>query len=315
MTTITASKWVRVNRRNPCPVCSKYDWCLIAQDGKAAICARIESDRPVGTKGAGWLHSLNGELPVITPKDNHPRERKQSADNLNAVYNALLSHLKLSAKHRENLLTRGLSNTAIDYFKYRTMPASGRAVIAHALNKEYNLVGIPGFWQDNGNPDIAGVAGLLIPVRDTHRRIIGCQIRADHPGTGGKYRWLSSPGYLKGTSSGAPVHVSRAKNITSIWITEGVFKSDIVAFRLHRTVLAVPGVGNWPGVIPILRELRPAKVIVAFDSDKKTNDVVRHHLNALITCLYRRYHTFEANWDSEHKGIDDLLAMGVVQNA
>ena len=50
MTTATATKWIRVTKRNPCPVCGKPDWCLISEDGKAAICARIESDRPAGSK-------------------------------------------------------------------------------------------------------------------------------------------------------------------------------------------------------------------------------------------------------------------------
>ena len=63
MTTITASKWVKVNRRNPCTVCGKPDWCLISQDGKAAICARIESNKPAGNKGAGWTHTLDNATP------------------------------------------------------------------------------------------------------------------------------------------------------------------------------------------------------------------------------------------------------------
>jgi len=59
MTTATASKWVRVTKHNPCPICGKPDWCLTSEDGKSAICARTESDKPAGNKGAGWLHTLN----------------------------------------------------------------------------------------------------------------------------------------------------------------------------------------------------------------------------------------------------------------
>jgi hypothetical protein len=50
------SGWVRVSRRQPCPVCQKPDWCLLRSDGTAAICARVESDRRAGD--AGWLHLL-----------------------------------------------------------------------------------------------------------------------------------------------------------------------------------------------------------------------------------------------------------------
>lgn len=63
------TKWKRVSRGRPCPVCDRPDWCLIAADESAAICARIESDRPAGRNGAGWLHKLtdNWERPAWRP--------------------------------------------------------------------------------------------------------------------------------------------------------------------------------------------------------------------------------------------------------
>jgi hypothetical protein len=48
--------WLRVSRSRPCAICERPDWCLIATDGGAAICARIESQRRIGE--AGWLHRL-----------------------------------------------------------------------------------------------------------------------------------------------------------------------------------------------------------------------------------------------------------------
>lgn len=62
-------KWTRCTRRLPCPVCGKPDWCLIARDGTAVICARTMSDHPAGTNGAGWLHVLSRrvEPPVVVP--------------------------------------------------------------------------------------------------------------------------------------------------------------------------------------------------------------------------------------------------------
>jgi hypothetical protein len=41
-----------------CPVCSKPDWCLVADDGSAAICRRIESGSIKKCGQAGWLHIL-----------------------------------------------------------------------------------------------------------------------------------------------------------------------------------------------------------------------------------------------------------------
>jgi hypothetical protein len=49
-------EWKRVSKFKPCQICGKADWCLIAEDGGAAICPRVESDRRVGE--AGYLHRL-----------------------------------------------------------------------------------------------------------------------------------------------------------------------------------------------------------------------------------------------------------------
>ena len=51
----------RVRRDNPCPICGKPDWCLIAGDKTAAICKRIESPKQCGE--AGWLHRLRDHEP------------------------------------------------------------------------------------------------------------------------------------------------------------------------------------------------------------------------------------------------------------
>jgi len=51
-------KMQRVNRQRPCPVCGKPDWCLVAPDKSAAICARIEESSVKRCGDAGWLHIL-----------------------------------------------------------------------------------------------------------------------------------------------------------------------------------------------------------------------------------------------------------------
>jgi len=39
-----------------CPVCGKPDWCLVAKDGTAAICARVPEGSIKQCGSAGWLH-------------------------------------------------------------------------------------------------------------------------------------------------------------------------------------------------------------------------------------------------------------------
>lgn len=54
-----SDKWMRVTRSRPCLICERPDWCLIAKDEGAVICARVESSKRCGD--AGWLHRLRDE--------------------------------------------------------------------------------------------------------------------------------------------------------------------------------------------------------------------------------------------------------------
>lgn len=53
-----SEKMQRVSKQNPCSICGKSDWCLTAEDGSAAICARIEESSVKQCGDAGWLHIL-----------------------------------------------------------------------------------------------------------------------------------------------------------------------------------------------------------------------------------------------------------------
>ena len=77
---MTTSNWSRVRRSHPCPICERPDWCLITGDGSAAICQRVESNKPVGTKGAGWLHKLSDEPLSYGPASQPKLERVNRPD-------------------------------------------------------------------------------------------------------------------------------------------------------------------------------------------------------------------------------------------
>ena len=52
------SEWIQVSRSRVCPICGKPDWCLIARNGSAAICPRIEEKSVAYIEGSGWLHKF-----------------------------------------------------------------------------------------------------------------------------------------------------------------------------------------------------------------------------------------------------------------
>jgi hypothetical protein len=228
---------------------------------------------------------------------------------LDRAYGVLLAELRLSEIHRKNLQWRGLRDAEIDSLGYRTLPANGRRELVNRLQAEgVRLAGVPGFYIETGYWHLAGPVGIAIPVRDTRGRIAGLQVRCDKA-EGGRYKWVSSKRFNAGCSPGAPVHVAGKVSFNGeVFITEGPIKADVAAFKLNRVVLAVPGVGNWQGVLPIMRELKPERVITSFDMDKNQNTAVRLHLDKLTACLIRSgIRTFEADWDTRFKGLDDLL--------
>ena len=61
--TPSETKWLRVNRERPCPVCGKADWCLVADDTAPCICPRTESPKRCGD--AGFLHKLTDAPPRV----------------------------------------------------------------------------------------------------------------------------------------------------------------------------------------------------------------------------------------------------------
>jgi hypothetical protein len=73
----------RVTRRNPCPVCGKSDWCLIAKDGTKAICPRVQSETPAGD--AGFAHSLDGS-PIAIRFEREERPVTIDAEAMHRAY-------------------------------------------------------------------------------------------------------------------------------------------------------------------------------------------------------------------------------------
>jgi hypothetical protein len=284
---------------------------MIAEDGLAAICARIESDIDAGDKGAGWIHRLDGPRPISKPLEQHNDNVTfplASLSRRDLTYSCLLSELPLSDSHRDNLHNRGLSDSDIQDLGYKTLSHDVRDTIVQRLSIPLKLAGVPGFYSDSGNVKLSGSPGILIPVRDIEYQIQALQIRCDNT-DGGRYKWISSAGKHLGCSSGSPIHVSHPQYFANneVWITEGALKSDIAAIKMQKCILAVAGVGNWHGAIPVILELKPSKIIVAFDMDKRINEVVQRHCTEMIQALLHiTNEVYEAEWDSQYKGLDDI---------
>ena len=215
--------WREASEESPCPVCGKPDWCSVSDDEVWAVCKRKGDGRgehKVDASGTPyWLHKLK-EPPVKSVPKDEPSKAPERADpkTLDRVYKALLDQLPLSHAHRQDLHRRGLSEVEIKRRGYRTLPLRDREELAATMVERYGPAvcsKVPGLYEKESNParwSIAGAAGVLIPVRDIDGRIIAFKVRADDPGEGPKYSYLSSSKH-GGPGPGSQVHVPLSEDL------------------------------------------------------------------------------------------------------
>ena len=237
-----------------------------------------------------------------------PLERRHEA------YTAMLEHLTLLPRHRENLLERGLSEERIQANQYRSMPETdaGRRLLAALLRSSgHELLGLPGFRTYYGDWTITGPKGFLIPVRNKDGLIQGMKIRlddADKPSR--KYRWLSSRDRPNGTRSYSWIHVTGDTTQKRAFLTEGPLKGDVASYLAHDTLfVCVGGVNAIRGLKGTLKDLGVTQVVEAMDMDQMTNPNVRsavlamrREVQAIRGLKYTKY-----TWDPAYKGVDDYL--------
>ena len=151
-----------VSASNPCPVCNKPDWCLVAADGSAAICKRVESVTRCGE--AGCLHKLaqhveGAPVPVkkqtSAPKD-WPALAAKFAANLDAVRGKnLAAKLGLPADALDALLLLG----------YNPDDAGGRCFTFAEVDAAGNVVGLLRRFSDGSKKAMHGSQrGLTLPT-------------------------------------------------------------------------------------------------------------------------------------------------------
>jgi hypothetical protein len=180
---------------------------------------------------------------------------------------------------------------------------------------DYKAIGenVPGVCPGGKLELSASYENLMIPARDHQGRIVGLRMRRNEPdASGNRYYWLTSK---NGPSPGAPCHLSRPMagcetDSAALRITEGELKADITSNRTGVKTLSIPGVTSWRKALPIIDELKPARVILSLDMDAATNPAVGAAVVRLWDELAQRTGltaTVET-WDAAHKGIDDALA-------
>jgi hypothetical protein len=232
---------------------------------------------------------------------------------LHRTYTTLFSLLGLSATHREDLLKRGLTEEQIERFGYKSTPAFGFQNLAERVRQRGCVVeGVPGFcMEDDSHWTVrfhARCSGVVIPILSPAGQIQGAQIRLDRPFDGRKYMWFSGAEQKCGVSSGSPVHFAGPFGRT-LYVTEGGLKGTVAHCLSGNSFACIAGAGqyaNFERYLPALRDQGVEEIVVAYDMDLLTNDMVRkacgHILQAARTAGFRAE---QMQWDPVNKGIDD----------
>jgi hypothetical protein len=290
---------------------------MVSADGTKAICPRTESSVPAGD--AGYIHYIDVEggppagVPYGTSSGDTNRDfTLATTERRHFTYLTLLDNLTLSPGHRANLLERGLTDSVIDFNRYRSLPGGSRLALAAKVAAEGLVAGVPGFYKGDKGIDLVGAAGLLVPVLNLEREVIAIQVRRDaYDGKGGKYVWISSSGWPYGAGPGAPVHVAMPDELTTteyVFVTEGPLKADVIAHYTGAITLGIPGVSMWRKAVSILATLLPLNVVLAFDNDRHSNPTVERHYEYLRQgILDNHFNAYVALWDTRYKGLDDWL--------
>ena len=262
---------------------------------------KLGTSRPIATiERKMALQSIPNECPITDIEARH------------ATYSALLSKLSLAPDHRDNLLSRGLTDREIEKLGYKTTPVAGRTTIAKQLRSEgLYLAGVPGFYRTESDTwtFVHEQRGILIPVRNPQGLIQGLQIRRDNVDKR-KFRWVSSANKKDGCRAEGWTHLAGELG-SFLVLTEGPMKADVIHALTGLTVLAVPGVNTLTQLRLTLEELQATgltTIKTAFDMDFSCNKHVQNGFNSLMALLDEMDFQFGTYlWDPRYKGLDDYI--------
>src|SRR5215471_16957962 len=221
MPSSTSNVFCRVNRRRPCRICGKPDWCSFVRDGeRISICMRVsDGARKINRHGGAiFIHEdwredwRKGRAIGAHSITDIPQSPIAPVEVRDFVYGRLIDLSPATLypgaliAGEKGLRARGLSEC--HFCDYGGLPADSRDRdrIVRLLLQEMDghfpgsgsLRGVPGFWKDrNGvhlwKPKDYLAPRLLIPVRDGWGRIQACQMRLPFAAKKElRYLWLSS---------------------------------------------------------------------------------------------------------------------------
>jgi hypothetical protein len=237
---------------------------------------------------------------TYTPKTSSKIEYSKSDRH---YYNSqVLDNLTLSDKHKQHLLDRGYSQE--DLTHYRSVEAGQQVSVDFPKNFPTGFEG--------GRLSVWG-GGILIPVYDYRKLLVGFQVRVDNPSSGGRYRCLSHSGAVFTVDGELPLAFYSQGSFDTIDVIESPLKSHL-AFCLHN-LPAVAGMINYAPkqLLAVCDYHKVNKVIINPDAGDVKNPQVMNKWDRLYRELKRHNITVMFRWwgqsSKQDSDIDELTSL------
>ena len=164
------------------------------------------------------------------------------------VYREFLGMLKLEIAHKKYLKRMGLLDSTLEENMYKSIPKNEikRLLICKSLSNDYNLCGIPGFYQNEDfRWTFSGTRGFFVPVFDENGYIQGLSIHLDNPFNEIKDLWFSSKDKINGTAGRSYI---MKNNITeeskSLIITDNLILGNLIKATINEPMIAFQNITN-----------------------------------------------------------------------
>jgi hypothetical protein len=249
------------NRSNPCPVCGESSPdCRYDPNGELILChGHIDFDPQhpdwhyLGVSSNGvwgkfvprkseafdrteWLEKkAEKERERLERQREHARNALSIPDRDKALRN-LSQSLGLSRRHRQSLIDRGLSESAIESGLFFSIYPNDPVPPGIPQN-------LPGV--SNGKIAASGV-GIACLAFDSEGQAIGYQIRLENV-TDSKYRWAKGLASSHLADGELPITViPNGKDKSQVWLTEGILKPFVAAHKHGINAIGAAG-GHFSG--------------------------------------------------------------------
>lgn len=330
-----SGKPIPTSKKNPCPVCgsTKPD-CRLLPD-ETVLCQKqsgvakfevINGYKCVANRGNGWATfrpENSGEWNAERQQQREAEQRRrelQEKERQQRIIKAVglplsvpkrvignrefSNQTSLDPDHRGNLRQRGLTDSQIDKFPFRSVKPGQRV---KGITSQ-----LPGVGR-NGEILVSD-RGFTVPAFNLEGEAIAYQLRRDNASES-KYRWFKSA-YSSHIDGEMPLTICRdgVADSRDVYLCEGLLKALI--FNQKRKVVVIGASGGLHASSPkqlkaALDALKPERVILTPDAGVSQNKHILRQYRATFELLQQwGYNTFFLWWGQTdkkiHPDIDEL---------